>query len=63
MQQIRHIAINRALGNIQPSRQERRSGESPPTDQLNDLKKAIGAAHECVEIDRLSGRLRMRMPT
>jgi hypothetical protein len=43
--QVSHIAVHRALGHLQPLRQKRRRGQTPPTNELDDLKQAIGAAH------------------
>ena len=45
--QVGHIAVNRALRDFQPLRQERRRRQPPPPDELNDLEQAVSAAHIC----------------
>ena len=43
--QVGHIAVHRALGYFEALRQKRRRGQAPATDQLDNLKQAVGAAH------------------
>ena len=43
--EVRHIAVDGAGRDFEPLGQEGGRGQAPPTDELDDLKKAVGAAH------------------
>jgi len=44
--QVSDVAIDSALGNLQPTGELGSGGKSPPAEVMNDFKKTIGTAHE-----------------
>jgi hypothetical protein len=51
MLQVGNVAIHRALGDFKALRQKRRRAQAPSANELDDLKQAVGAAHQGGEVE------------